>query len=186
MTVWFFVLGIPVLALGLFAALAPESAGRGLLAFPRHVLSGRILCAIAWFFTAYACDGLGIDVFDRFLKAFPGELWILATVLTVLTCWWMDNLLPIRGLCGILMLFPSPMFEQIRECETTWRISLSLFAYLCLVVGMFGMFYPWRIRQALTWICARRGFLRGLGTTFAAVGVLFVVLGSLCWAGVLA
>ena len=40
------------------------------------------LTAIAWFWTAYECDTIGIDVFDMLLKRFPGQVWIMAAVLT--------------------------------------------------------------------------------------------------------
>ena len=44
-----------------------------------------VLTAIAWFWTAYECDTIGIDVFDMLLKRFPGQLWIMAALLTYLT-----------------------------------------------------------------------------------------------------
>ena len=185
MAFWSFVLAAPLLALGLFVLLAPAKAGTSLLTFPRNVLAGRILCAVGWFWTASACDRLGIDVFDKFLKAFPGELWILAVVLTVLTCWWMENLLPIRGVAAVCMLFPGEMFPAIRLCDTSWRIALVVFAYLCAIFGMFAMFYPWWIRKGLDWLVARPSLLRGTGGALAATGALFTVLGILSAAGVL-
>ncbi|MDD6031416.1 MAG: hypothetical protein PUE68_11425 [Kiritimatiellae bacterium] len=185
MTFWFFILGLPVLALGLFLALAPARAGRFLVAFPRNVLAGRILCAVGWLWTARACDQLGIDVFDKFLKAFPGELWILAVVLTILTCWWMENLLPIRGVSAVFMLFPGEMFPMIRLCDTSARLALVVFAYVCAVIGMFGMFYPWWIRKGLAWMSERPSAVRGSGAALASVGALFTVLGALAATGML-
>ena len=184
MTCWSFFLAAPLLALGLFMVSVPAKAGAALQAFPRNVLAGRILCAIGWLWTASACDRLGIDVFDKFLKAFPGELWILAVVLTVLTCWWMENLLPIRGVSAILMLFPGEMFPAIRLCDTSWRIVLVVVAYLCAVLGMFAMFYPWWIRKGLEWMSGRPGIVRGAGAAFAVVGAVLTVLGVLSGAGV--
>ena len=135
MAMWFFVLGLPLVAWGLFSLVTATGAARALVAFPRSRAAGRILCAVGWFWTAYECDMLGIDVFDKFLKAFPGELWILAAVLTVLTCWWMENLLPIRGVSALFMLFPGEMFPMIRLCETPWRLTLVVFAYVCALAG---------------------------------------------------
>ena len=46
-----------------------------------------VLTAVAWFWTAYECDTIGIDVFDMILmKERTGGLfvWVLAAVLTVL------------------------------------------------------------------------------------------------------
>ena len=118
-------------------------------------------------------------MFDKFLKAFPFELPILAVVLTVLTCWWMPNLLPIRGMCAIFMLFPAEMFPVIRLCDTQWRLTLVVFAYACIIVGMYGMFYPWRIRQALAWLAATPVRVRAAGIALAATGGMFIVLACL-------
>jgi len=107
------------------------------------------------------------------------ELPILAIVLTILTCWWMPNLLPLRGVSAIFMLFPAEMFPAIRLCDTSWRLTLVVFAYVCIVVGMYGMFYPWRLRQALAWLADAPVRVRTAGIVLAAVGALFVVLAFL-------
>ena len=185
MTFWSFILAIPLLALGLASLAVPAATGRALLAFPRNVTAGRVLCAVGWLWTARACDQLGIDVFDKFLKAVPGELWILAVVLTVLTCLWMENLLPIRGVCAVFMLFPGEMFPAIRLCDTSWRLVLVVVAYVCAVIGMFGMFYPWWIRKGIAWVVARPTCVRGLGGVLSAVGALLLALGILSAAGIL-
>ena len=185
MTLWFLLLGIPLLGYGLVSLLFPQWTAKELVAFPRNRIAGIVLCAIGWFWTAYECDTIGIDVFDKFLKVFPGELWILAVVLTVLTCWWMENLLPIRGVCAIFMLFPGEMFPMIRLCDTQWRLTLVVFAYVCAIIGMFGMFYPWWIRKALAWRAESQVRVRGFGLVFAAVGALFLILGTCSAAGVI-
>lgn len=177
MIYWFFMLGVPLLAYGLFAAVRPSRAANALVSFPRSRVAAVTLCAVGWLWTAYELDNIGIEVFDRFLKAFPLELWILAAVLTVLTCWWMANLLPIRAFSAILMLFPAELFPVVRLEDTPWRLSLVVFAYLCAVTGMFGMFYPWRIRQLLAWIAASRSRVVATGAAGVAVGALFVALG---------
>ena len=179
MNFWFFVLGIPLAAYGLFAVLSSSVAARALVAFPRSRPAGAVLCAVAWFGTAYELDNIGIEVFDRFLKAFPFELWILAAVLSVLTCWWMSNLLPIRGAAAILMLFPAELFPAIRLEDTQWRLVLVVFAYVCAVTGMFAMFYPWRIRQALAWLAGKEIRVAATGVLCLAAGILFLVLGSI-------
>ena len=179
MIYWFFALGIPLAAYGLFAVARPSLMSQALVAFPRNSAAGTVLCATGWFWTAYELDTIGIEIFDRFLKAFPFELWILACVLTVLTCWWMANLLPIRGMAAIFMLFPAELFPVIRLEETPWRLALVVFAYLCAGTGMFGMFYPWRIRQVLAWIASAPGRVAAMGALALATGVLFLTLGCI-------
>ena len=177
MIYWFFALGIPLAAYGLFAVLRPASAAKALVAFPRNQHAGTVLCAVAWFWTAYELDTIGIEIFDRFLKAFPFELWVLAAVLTVLTCWWMANLLPIRAVAAIFMLFPGELFPVIRLEPTLWRLALVVFAYVCAFTGMVGMFYPWRIRQALAWIASSSAMVLATGAAGLATGALFIALG---------
>ena len=179
MTTWFLLLGLPTFALGLFALLFTARAAEQCVAFPRNTIAGWILCAVGWVWTAYECHTIGIDVFDKFLKAFPFELPILAVVLTVLTCWWMPNLLPIRGVSALFMLFPAEMFPVIRLCDTPWRLTLVVFAYVCIIIGMYGMFYPWRIRQALAWLATAPARVRIVGIVLAAIGGMFIVLSCL-------
>jgi len=192
MAFWFFVLGIPLSIFG-FAALArPGVVARFLVGFPRNAPAGVALCALGWLGTAYEIDNIGIEVFDRIVRRFwflssdvPGAVWMLAVVLTVLTCLWMPNLLPIRGVAAIFMLFPAELFPSIRLCETQWRLALVVYAYLCATAGMFAMFYPWRIRQVWAWIAACSCRVRVYGAFHAATGALFLALGALAAAGVL-
>lgn len=177
MNFWFFLLGFPLLAFGILAVARPGAISSALVAFPRNRVVGTVLCVFAWLFTAYELDTIGIEVFDRFLKVFPGQLWIMAAVLAVLTCWWMPNLLPVRAVSALFMLFPAELFPVIRLEPSPWRLALVVFAYLCAIAGMFGMFYPWRVRQALAWISTRRAVLLAYGAVHAAAGALFLVLG---------
>ena len=177
MRIWCFLLGLPCLAYGLASVIRPAWTGRALLAFTRYRPAGWVLAFVGWLLTAYELDTIGIEIFDRFTKAFPGELWILAIVLTVLTCWWMDNLLPIRGVCALFMLFPAEMFPAIRLCETQWRLWLVVFAYICLTIGMFGMFYPWHIRRALEWRAKKAWRIVSVGALVLLFGVVFLALG---------
>ena len=118
-----------------------------------------VLTAIAWFWTAYECDTIGIDVFDMLLKRFPGQLWIMAAVLTYLTIIWMPKNLLTRSIMGLFMLIPAELFKVTRPMlpESGFapvQIVVAV-AYVFAIVGMYGMFYPWRIETALKWVFRR-------------------------------
>ena len=190
MTFWFFVLGVPLFGYGLFTVLRPQLAARLLAAFPRNRIAGQVLCAVAWLWTAYEVDTIGIDVFDRIVRRLwffqadiPGMVWILAIVLTVLTCLWMENLLPLRALSALFMLFPAELFPAVRLCNTSWRLTLVVFAYVCAVTGMIGMFYPWHLRRAITWRVANQSRVTGFGAAYLGIGALFLTLGTLSAVG---
>ena len=189
MAFWFFVLGVPLLAAGLAALARTSGAAAWLVRFPRDRHMGWFLCAAGWMFTAYEIDTIGIDVFDRIVRRLwflqndlPGAVWIWAVILTILTCWWMPNLLPIRGASALLMLFPAELFPAIRLCDTSWRLALVVFAYICAMFGMFAMFYPWHVRRLLAWCAASERRVRCAGAISLSIGGMFIVLGicSLC------
>ena len=185
MTFWFFVLGVPLFGYGLFTVVRPQMATRFLQTLPRNRAAGQVLSAAAWLWTAYEVDTIGIEVFDRIVRRLwflssdiPGMVWILAIVLTVLTCLWMDNLLSLRAISALFMLFPAELFPAVRQCDTSWRLTLVVFAYVCAVVGMFGMFYPWHLRRALDWRVAKPARVTAFGAAYLAIGALFLVLGA--------
>ena len=118
-----------------------------------------ILVVVAWFWTAHECNTIGIDVFDMLLKRFPGQLWIMAAVLSYLTIIWMPNNLLTRAIMGIFMLIPAEALPLLRP-----HLPESGFApvqivvaiiYVLATIGMYGMFYPWRIEKALKFLLGR-------------------------------
>ena len=119
-----------------------------------------VLTVIAWFWTAHECNTIGIDVFDMLLKRFPGQLWIMAAVLSYLTIIWMPNHLLTRSIMALFMLLPAELFKYTRPIlpESGFapvQIVVGA-AYVLAIVGMYGMFYPWRIEKALKWAFRRK------------------------------
>jgi hypothetical protein len=119
-----------------------------------------VLTVIAWFWTAHECNTIGIDVFDMLLKRFPGQLWIMAAVLSYLTIIWMPKNLLTRSIMGIFMLIPAELFKLTRPILPESGFApvqiVVAFAYVLAIIGMYGMFYPWRIEKALKFLFGRR------------------------------
>ena len=118
------------------------------------------LVVVAWFWTAYECDTIGIDVFDMLLKRFPGQVWIMAAVLSYLTIVWMPKNLLTRAVMGIFMLIPAELFPRTRphlpESGFAPVQLLVGLAYVLAIIGMYGMFYPWRVEAALARIFGKK------------------------------
>ncbi len=183
MVFWGIVLGLPLLAFGGALAFCPAAAKKFTDWFRSSRSVAGVLTAVAWMWTAYEVDTLGIQAIDRFTKAFPGEPWVLAVVLIPLTMVWMPKNLPVRALTGILMLLPAELFKTTRlylPPVGTWFAAIDLFiyvAYIGLLVGMYGMFYPWRLEKGMDLVHARPMLARSIGTALAAVGVALAVIG---------
>ena len=113
-----------------------------------------VLTAVAWFWTAYECNTIGIDVFDMILmKERTGGffVWVLAAVLTVLTFLWMRPHLITRAIMAIFMLLPATVFRFTRLMVPESGFApvqlLVGLMYVLAVIGMFGMFYPWKVEK---------------------------------------
>ena len=161
---WTLVTFVPLLAFVAGVLFAPA---RTLAAAERFFASRKAalaLTAAGWLWTAYECDTVGIDVFDSLLlKAQTGGVfvWVLAAVLVYLTFIWMPKNLSCRALMGIFMLMPAEAFKVTRRLvppagQFSWAQVLVAALYLYAVVGMYGMFYPWRIEKTVRWLCRRR------------------------------
>lgn len=180
-TVWGLILGIPLLAFG-GGVLVSADRSAGLIGrFEASRKAALALTVAAWLWTAYECDTIGIDVFDMLLKIFPGQLWLMAAVLSYLTWIWMAPNLPVRALTAIWMLIPAELFKTTRLLVPDSGFALvHLFvvtAYLGAVAGMYGMFYPWRLEAAMAWIVKSRVRFRILGAACAVWGLALILAG---------
>ena len=113
-----------------------------------------VLTAVAWFWTAYECDTIGIDVFDMILLKAQTHgifVWVLAAVLTYLTFIWMRPHLLTRAIMGLFMLAPAEVFKITRRLVPESGFApihiLVVLMYVLAVIGMYGMFYPWKIEK---------------------------------------
>lgn len=182
MILWGIALGLPLVIFGAVASVKREIA----LLFAHWFENSRplaiALTAIAWFWTAHELDMIGIDVFDMVTKRFPGELWILAAVLTYLTAIWMPKNLGVRALTGLLMLFPASLFRVtgllLPESGVGTVHVFVGFAYVCAVMGMYGMFYPWRMEKGLEIVLTGPRFATRLfGISLLVVGLCLILAG---------
>ena len=138
----------------------PESGQDAQVKVPKLAM---VLTAVGWFWTAYECNTIGIDVFDMLLlKAQTGGVfvWVLAAVLTYLTIIWMPKNLLTRSIMGIFMLIPAELFKITRPMLPDGGFApvqiVVAIAYVLAIIGMYGMFYPWRIETALNWILRKK------------------------------
>ena len=179
---WGLVLGLPLLAFGGAALLCPSLARRFAAWFETSKGCAAVLTTVGWLWAAHECDVIGIDVFDAILlKDRTGGMfvWVLAAVLAYLTCIWMPKNLPVRALTGILMLIPAELFRTTRLLlPESGFAAVDLFVvtgYLGAIVGMYGMFYPWRLEKGLAAVLGNGAATRALGALLSLWGLSLVV-----------
>ena len=156
---WWIVTVLPVLALIGGIVFFRDLTCRIAEKFESSRTAAVVLTVVAWIWTARECDIIGIDVFDMLLKRFPGQLWLMAAVLSYLTVIWMPKNLPVRALMGIFMLMPASLFRTTRLYLPDGGFApvqiLVALGYVYAVIGMYGMFYPWRIEKALRFLLGK-------------------------------
>jgi len=151
---------LTVIPLAVFAAGAVAFRSKTLAVCERFFVSrpaAVVLTAIGWLWTAYECDTIGIDIFDAILLKSSTNgvfVWALAVLLIFLTCLWMPKHLPCRALMGLFMLMPAEALKVTRPLVPAPGAFapvqlLVLLFYVYAVIGMFGMFYPWHIENAV-------------------------------------
>lgn len=183
MIFWSLAIGLPLLAYGGALFVCPDGVRRFSHWFENSRAVAAALTVPAWFWTAYECHTIGIDAFDRVTKIFPGQLWIMAAVLSWLMLIWMPKNLSVRALCGILMLMPASLFDTThlyRPPAGTLFAPVDTFvcvAYVLLVIGMYGMFYPWRAERFLDMILSKAWSQRLFASLLVAVGFSLIVIG---------
>ena len=180
-SVWGLILGLPLLAFGGAALVSPGKASQFVEWFRSSRRVALALTVLAWFWTAHECDIMGIDVFDMLLKRFPGQLWLMAAVLSYLTYIWMPANLPVRALTGILMLIPAELFKTTRLLVPASGFALVhvfvITAYIGAMLGMYGMFYPWRLEKGMLWVRSGRLRFMAFSAVCAVWGLCLAIAG---------
>lgn len=168
-----YLLGLPGLLLGVWMLAVPSRARDGLRAFPRHALAGYILSAAAWIWAGWALWTMDLDLINPYKTYLP----VLVLICIPLTWFWMDNLLACRATGALLTLFPYELLHLARVHASPWRLVVVSFIYLCIVMGMTLLLYPWKMRQCLEWLAQSTLKIRLAGGFGVLLGLLFIALG---------
>lgn len=171
-TTW--ILGTLAVGVGLFSACSPEWVRHSLRDFPRSTWPGRILLAVDMVWAAYAVTTLHLGGFD----AFKVYLYWLAPVCIVLGCRYLDELLSVRTLGGLLLLAACPILNAARWNPSQWRLIITVLAYLWIILGLVFVLEPWWFRRLTTPLLKSDRLIRVLGLFKAAIGFGLVALAA--------
>jgi len=169
-TAW--ILGTFAVGVGLFSACAPELVRRGVANFPRSVWPGRVLLAVDMVWAAYAVTTLHLGMFD----AWKVHLYWIAPVCIVLGSLYLDELLSVRALGGLLLLAAGPILNAARWNPSDWRLVIAVLAYLSIIVGLVFLLSPWWFRRLTAPMIQKNLPVRIGGLFKAAVGLGLLAL----------
>lgn len=160
-------------ALGAWSLVSPSGFRKAALAFPRHKASAWVLTLAALIWSVYALQELslgGLDVWKQ-------RMYYVIPVAFFLMVVYLDELLAVRALGGIMLLLPTPWLAGARWSDSLWSYAPRITAYVFIVLGMYFVATPYRLRQWLLPFLDERGArTRLLGGILAGLGLLHIAL----------
>lgn len=165
-------LGLAHVAAGLLALLRPGPAAAALQKFPRKVAPGVVLmlAGTAWFVWNLYSSNLS-DFAEWRPVMYAGSV-----LLGVGCCFFVQDYLAVRGACVVALLACDRILDVQRVHDSGWRALLAAWCYAVIVMAVWWVQAPWRVRDLAGWLVAAPPRLRRTGTGLAAFGLLVVVL----------
>jgi uncharacterized protein YjeT (DUF2065 family) len=124
-------------------AFLPTRARERLRAFPRSCWPGRIMSALALGWAGWLLYGMPLGPLD------PYKPWlaVLTPVTIGLTWFYLDELLSVRALGGLLLLIPAPILAAARLHPARLRVVVSAVCYVMIFKGLAFMLSPYVFRM---------------------------------------
>ncbi|MBI9021252.1 MAG: DUF2065 family protein, partial [Verrucomicrobia bacterium] len=124
---------------------------------------------------AYAVTTLHLGAFD----AVKVHLYWIAPVCIALGCLYLDEMLSVRALGGLLLLAAGPILNAARWNPSDWRLIITVIAYVWIITGLVFLLEPWWFRRLTEPAIQKDLTLRIGGLVKAAVG--FGLLALAVW-----
>ncbi len=172
-------LGVVAAVANGFVFMNPKPVREWAPKFPRSIPLGYVLMGLA---TLWFLHNLNLEQTADFL-AFKRPMMIGFGAVGVLTCIYVTDFLPVRGLAILLMLLAKYVLDACRWADTQWRLVLSVWAYVMILAGMWWTISPWRVRDLIDWAVADEQRLRFAAGIKAGFGLFLIVLGLTAFRG---
>jgi hypothetical protein len=166
-------LGAAVAIPAVWALMKPAQFAESLKKFPRSEMWGYALTAIgaAWFLF-----NVNREAIAEF-AAYKTHMLVGFGSVAVLACFFVPDFLAVRGLCVTTLMLCSYLLSLTRWADSQWRLLLVVAAYIWIVVSIWWMVSPWRMRDFINWLTARPERLRSFAIMRLVFGVALIVLG---------
>jgi hypothetical protein len=166
-----------VLHVGLFgwAWHRPGQAAPVWRRFPRNVPVGigLMLLGTAWFFLNLYRSNL-----DDFREWRP-IIYAAIILIGLGNCFFVRDYIAVRGLGVVLLLGCDVLLDAQRFHPSPLKFPLPLWCYLMIVLSVWWVMSPWRLRDAVNWATVGEGRMRRVGLVGMAWGGALIALGAL-------
>jgi len=168
-------LGLGMAAPQVYGLAKPAAFAASVRKFPRHIPTGVFLMLLG---TAWFLRLVWLEPIADFAAFKPYMMAIFAGV-GVMTCFFVQDFIAVRGLAVVLLLLAKLMVDTGRPHlgETPWVLLIQTWAYVLVVAGIWFTVSPWRLRDFLSWATANEKRVKIGSGIRLAFALLVVVLG---------
>lgn len=161
--------GLPQIA----GLLHPERFAEALRRFPRSALWGNILMPLGTLWFLWDLNRYPIADFANFKPL----LFIGFSIIGFGACVFVRDFLAVRGLAVVVLLLAHHVLSAIQWLDTSWRLVVTAWAYVAVVLAVWITISPWRLRDYIAWVNATPRRVR-LGSVIRLLfGLLVAVIG---------
>ena len=174
-------LGVFLTAVSGYSLAKPDAVARALRPFPRANTPGYMLmlAAPAWFLWNIRIE----DMADY--REIKHWFYIGFGAVGIGSCIFLRDFLAVRGLAVFMLLLAKLMLDTQRNYMlatpeaymSEWRLVFAVWAYMIIVMSMWLVISPWRMRDMIEWMLAKPGRLLVKGWFRLGFGILLIVLG---------
>jgi len=174
-------LGGFLVAVAAFTLAKPLEVGQALQAFPRSNAPGLVLMLAA---TAWFLWNIHIEEMDDY-KNIKHWFYLGFGAVGLGSCVYLRDFLAVRGLAVFMLLLAKLildtqriyMFSEPVETMSQWRLIFAVWGYAIVIVSMWLIISPWRMRDMINWLTAETSRLRIKSGFRLFLGILLIVLG---------
>ena len=174
-------LGVFLTAVSGYSLAKPDAVACALRTFPRANTPGYMLmlAATAWFLWNIKIE----DMADY--REIKHWFYIGFGAVGIGSCIFLRDFLAVRGLAVFMLLLAKLMLDTQRNYMlatpeaymSEWRLVFAVWAYMIIVMSMWLVISPWRMRDMIEWMLAKPGRLVVKGWFRLGFGILLIVLG---------
>jgi hypothetical protein len=165
--------GLVVALVNLVGVVSPVKFAQTMRRFPRSLPLGYILML------------LGTGIFIWFVKNEPisdfeplkPALYTLFLAVGVGSCLFVKDFLAVRGMSVLLLLLAKVMVDAARWHDSSWRLVITVWAYVFVIMGIVFTISPYKMRDLIIWSTSSEKKTRVWSAIRMALGVFVLVLG---------
>jgi hypothetical protein len=166
-------LGLGMAVPQVYGIARPQKFAAAVRKFPRNLPLGVALMLLG---TAWFVWNVHLESVSDFAAFKPAMMAGFAAV-GVLSCFYVQDLLAVRGLAVLLLLLAKLMVDTGRPHlgQTHWVLVIQTWAYLLVIAGIWFTVTPWKLRDFLHWGTATETRVR-VGSAIRLTFAIFILL----------